>query len=207
VLSPAADGEGAHRKRQATESLNFLCGMDFGIRGDGVVLWSVHGRDGALYLLDECIAPGLTIYQFADIILTGHIVGAQSENRPVWPPPKWVGCDPAGNSLDHHGKTCTRTLRDHGILPKFGRGPLQEGLEHIRARLRPADGSPPRLFVHERCVKLIEAMTRYHYPEEKPESLVPVKDGFDHPVDALRYLVKCVDGLEATASSNYMAQH
>ena len=68
---------------------------------------------------------------------------------------------------------------------------VQEGIQLIRARFKPATGGP-RLFVCRRCVRLVEALERHHYPDS-PESLSPVKDGTDHAVDALRYLVANLD--------------
>lgn len=61
------------------------------------------------------------------------------------------------------------------------------------ARLRPAAGSSPRLFVHARCEHLIESLEKHHYPADQPESMTPVKDGSDHACDALRYLVQNLD--------------
>jgi hypothetical protein len=62
---------------------------------------------------------------------------------------------------------------------------IQNGLEMIRAALRPAAGEP-RLFIDPACKRLIKAMQCYHYPEGGGE--VPLKDGeHDHLIDALRY--------------------
>ncbi len=62
----------------------------------------------------------------------------------------------------------------------------------MRARLKRADGEA-RLLIHKRCKKLIESMTMYHYPADKIESMVPVKDGYDHAADAMRYMVVNLD--------------
>ena len=40
---------------------------------------------------------------------------------------------------------------------------------------------------------LIEALTLYHYPTDRPEVDQPVKDSPDHCADALRYLVTNLD--------------
>lgn len=176
-----------------------VCGMDFGIRGSGVILWAYLDKKGSIHVVDEAIASGLTIHQQAEMILSGHA----ADDHPPWPVPQWIGVDPAGNNQDHHGKTCVATLRDRGLHVRFSRGALQEGLEAIRARLRPADGSPPRLFVHPRCVQLIDAMTCYHYPADKPNSIVPVKDGYDHPIDALRYMIRCIEAAAHTGRLKY----
>lgn len=49
----------------------------------------------------------------------------------------------------------------------------------------------------------IECLERYHYPADRPESLVPEKDGFDHGADALRYLVQNLDHRFETVHSSY----
>jgi hypothetical protein len=66
-----------------------------------------------------------------------------------------------------------------------------------------AVGTTPRLYIHRRCAKLIESLARYHFPEDRPESLEPVKDGSDHAVDALRYLVVCLDRPHEAKLSSY----
>jgi len=82
---------------------------------------------------------------------------------------------------------------------------VQEGLALLRARLRPAAaGVAPRLFVHARCARLVESLERYHYRPDKPESLEPVKDGHDHAVDALRYMVQNLDAARECASAKYV---
>jgi hypothetical protein len=80
--------------------------------------------------------------------------------------------------------------------------PTARGLEILRARLSQASGEP-RLFVHARCRVLIESLERYHYPEGRPDSMEPVKDGPDHAVDALRYLVQNLDAPSGTRVSRY----
>ncbi|MEL6796140.1 MAG: hypothetical protein AAFO89_04875 [Planctomycetota bacterium] len=52
---------------------------------------------------------------------------------------------------------------------------------------------------------LIEALERYHYPEDRPEATEPVKDGFDHAADALRYLVINLDEPYSSQRSRYAA--
>ena len=83
-------------------------------------------------------------------------------------------------------------MRKAGLVVRDRRLSVMEGIELIRARLAPAT-SGPRLFVHERCEKLIESLESYHFPSERPHAVEPVKDGSDHAVDALRYLVVNLD--------------
>jgi phage terminase large subunit len=60
-----------------------------------------------------------------------------------------------------------------------------------------------RLMVHARCVHLIESLETYRYPADRPEALTPVKDGSDHAVDALRYLVANLDRAYETKYGRY----
>ena len=69
----------------------------------------------------------------------------------------------------------------------------QDGLEMIRAGLCSGTGEAT-LFIHPRCVKLIQAMRTYRYGEGRAET--PEKDGADHLVDALRYYFVNRDGGE-----------
>jgi hypothetical protein len=88
-------------------------------------------------------------------------------------------------------------LRQAGLVVRSRPAAIDDGLQRIRMMLedRPhpaGDGgvsSGPRLLIHRRCTQLIEAMHRFHYPADKPHETSPVKDGNDHAVDALRYLV------------------
>lgn len=52
------------------------------------------------------------------------------------------------------------------------------------------DLNGPGLVIHPRCQKLIESLTCYHFDADRPEREHPVKDGHDHCVDALRYMVQ-----------------
>ncbi len=119
--------------------------------------------------------------------------------------PAWVAIDPAGNARNEQtGVSAADVLRKAGLKVKHRRFPVQAGLELIRARLRPADGSPPRLFVHRRCSHLIGALETYHYNEKDPTDLDPVKDGPDHACDALRYLVTAIDQPVTAKYRNYL---
>ena len=45
------------------------------------------------------------------------------------------------------------------------------------------------MMIHPRCERLIESLVCYHFDADRPTREAPVKDGYDHTVDALRYLV------------------
>ena len=122
-----------------------------------------------------------------------------------WPKLAWVGVDPSGrNRNEQTGLSHIQILQQSGLTIRQKRLGIHEGLELVRARLKPAgEGARPRLFVHVRCEVLRECLEKYHYPADKPYSMEPVKDGYDHAVDALRYLVQNVDKPVRTVKSEY----
>jgi hypothetical protein len=82
-----------------------------------------------------------------------------------------------------------------------------EELDEIELELTAGRGGrrsgPPRIFIHRRCQKLIESLEQYHYRTDRPDSDVPVKDGPDHAVDALRYLIQNLDNPRQTRVTQY----
>ena len=73
----------------------------------------------------------------------------------------------------------------------------------VEARIDAADaetlvltGGEPTLRIHQRCQRLIESIEAYRYPDDQPgaqPAAHPVKDGNDHAVDALRYLLAVLE--------------
>lgn len=172
----------------------WLAGMDFGIRAPTVVLRAGVDCAGVLWVVDEHVV--------SDAVLDVHVRAIKDESR--WAAPRWVGVDPAGRQRnDQTGLSNIQQMRRAGLDVRSRVMGLGESLMLVRARLKPASGEA-RLRVHERCEKLIESLERYHYPKDDPESLTPVKDGFDHAVDALRYLIVNLDRPVTTKSSSYL---
>jgi len=177
---------------QEPEGAQWIGGMDFGIRAPTVVLWARLDPDGVLTVVDERSEAGVILGEHARAILEG-----------VFPVPAWLGVDPAGNQKSGQtGISDVQALTKLGLKTRWRRMGIMEGLSLVRARLKPASG-PATLFVHERCATLIESLEKYRYPAENQETLTPVKDGSDHAVDALRYMVQCVDRAYETKLSKY----
>lgn len=167
---------------QEPDGAQWIGGMDFGIRAPTVVLWARLDPDGVVTVVDERAEAGVILGEHARAILEG-----------VFPVPAWIGVDPAGNQRSGQtGISDVQALTKLGLKPRWRRMGIIEGLSLLRARLKPASG-PATLLVHERCTTLIESLEKYRYPAENQETLTPVKDGSDHAVDALRYMVQCLD--------------
>jgi hypothetical protein len=101
--------------------------------------------------------------------------------------------DPAGwQRTDVTGTGPCQELAGVGIRCRTPRAGILEGVELLRRLLkdRPA-GEPPGLVVDPSCRWLAEAFGAYHWEEPPSGSLSerPAKDGADHPIDALRYLI------------------
>lgn len=173
-------------RRIPDEGLLWLGAVDFGFRADTVILWAGLDADGTLWVAHEhCRAQTLLEDHIRTVLDTPARLGL--------PAPAWIGADPAGRQRrEQTGISNIDVMRAAGLVVRSRTMGLAEGIMLLRARLRPASG-PPRLLIHQRCARLIESMERYHYPDADPESMSPVKDGHDHAVDALRYLIQCLD--------------
>ncbi len=154
--------------------------LDFGFVNPFVCLWVQVGENGIVRVIDEYVRSRATIDVHAEEIKKrtpveeGRIAATFS--------------DPAGKSTsDITGTSAVKELRTLGIVTRFRRSGILEGLELIRRSLRAGDGKN-RLLISPRCQRLIEAMQCYRYPEGGRAGELPLKDGlYDHPIDALRY--------------------
>ncbi len=175
------------------ESLCWVGGMDFGYRSPTVVLWACLAPSGTLYIIDERVKAG--------VVLDEHIEAIKDA---PWPTLDWIAVDPAGaqHSLQT-GNTDIAHMQSAGLHTKHRKFGVLDGLALVRARLMPADGSVPSLLIHRRCKRLIESLDKYHFDATRPFSNEPVKDGPDHAVDALRYLVVTLDKPYTSKMSNW----
>lgn len=168
-------------------------GIDFGYRAPTVVLWGAVDAHGVLWIVDERVV--------SEVILDEHVRAIAEAEHPMC---EWFGVDPAGGQRnDQTGLSDIQVLQRAGLRVRRRRLGVQEGLKLLRARLAPATGDP-RLYLCRRCERLIESIERHHYPEDRPESLAPVKDGHDHAVDALRYLIVNLDAPTEATMSTYL---
>jgi hypothetical protein len=172
----------------------WLAGMDFGYRAPTVILWATLDGRGVLRIVDEHIVSQALLHE--------HI---RALRESAYPRPAWIGIDPAGKQQnDQTGRSAAQVLSEAGFRWRARASRITAGLQAIRARLKPADGSLPRLLIHARCRQLIEAMEKYHYDASRPDKEEPVKDGPDHAVDALRYLIVNLDLAWEVRSENYL---
>lgn len=163
-------------------SLPLYRALDFGFVNPFVCLWIQVDGDGTVRVIDEYIRSRATIDVHAE----------QIKSRTPCPEEQVAAtfCDPAGaGSSDITGTSVVRELRMLGIPTRYRRSGIVEGIELVRRAIRTGDGATS-LVISPRCVRLIEAMQCYHYPDSGPAASgeLPLKDGvYDHPIDALRY--------------------
>ena len=150
--------------------------IDFGYAAPFVCLF-VRGDGARTYVVDEYVRPGRTIDE--------HVAALRAM---PWPEPAHVACDPAGDGANEQtGVTSVQKLRRAGFCVRHRPSRILDGVEQVRAALRPAAGEPT-LFVHPRCARLIRALQGYRYPTTGAARELPLKDGeHDHLIDALRY--------------------
>jgi hypothetical protein len=102
--------------------------------------------------------------------------------------------DPAGwQRTDVTGTGPCQELAAMGIKVRTLRAGILEGVELLRRLLKDRGSGPDRagLVVDPSCRWLVRAMQEYHWEEAEDgrRGERPAKDGADHPIDALRYLV------------------
>ncbi|HRP63101.1 MAG TPA: hypothetical protein PK400_07410 [Phycisphaerales bacterium] len=171
---------------RAMEQPLWLAGLDFGYRNATVFLWACEYRapsgSRVLHIADELVREGCITERFIAEVA-----------RSTWPRPAWIGADPAGGQRSAQtGISEIALWKRAGFAVRTRASRVHEGIDAVRRRLRSVDDEPT-LFIAPRCSRLVEALTMYHYPPDKPESLDPVKDGSDHAADALRYLIINLD--------------
>ncbi len=179
VASPALAGgvasfEGGNAPPAEAGSPTWLA-LDFGYAAPFVCLWIVGDATGDVHVLDEYVQEQRTMDE--------HVEHIESRR---WGRVTRVACDPAGSGRnDQTAASNVQLLGSRGYAVKTRHSRIVDGLEMIRAALKPAAGKPA-LFIHARCERLIKAMRSYHYADGGSE--LPVKDGVhDHLIDALRY--------------------
>lgn len=156
--------------------------LDFGYVNPFVCLWMQVDSEGTVRVIDEYVRSRATIDRHAEAVKV-RTPCCQERVAATF-------CDPAGAGVnDVTGTSVIRELRALGIPIRYRRSGILEGIKLIRRAIRSGDGQS-RLIISPRCVRLIEALRCYHYPEDAAGSGVelPLKDGvYDHPLDALRY--------------------
>ncbi|MGB2614646.1 MAG: hypothetical protein WBE06_08050 [Phycisphaerae bacterium] len=181
--------------------------LDFGYANPFVCLW-VQVEDQCRMQNAECRTKDQKDKQTADVDLSGVQVRVLAEyverERPIAEhlramrerdpgPVAATFADPAGwQRSDVTGTGPCQELARAGLRVRTPRAGILEGVELLRRLLKErAAGEGPGLVVDPSCRWLVRALQEYHWNEAREGALAerPAKDGADHPIDALRYLL------------------
>jgi phage terminase large subunit len=154
--------------------------LDFGFVNPFVCLWIQVDGDRVIRVIDEYVRRRATV----DI----HAAEIKSRTPCAEEQVSATFCDPAGAGVnDITGTSAVRELRTLGISVRFRRSSIADGIELIRRAIRDGSGGSS-LIISPHCLRLIEALQCYHYPDLATGGELPLKDGvYDHSIDALRY--------------------
>ena len=172
-----------HGCDKAPEQLSIYRAIDWGVNVF-ICLWIGETKEGDVYVLDT--------YRAEDAILSQH---ARHINAHKIQNAKATYCDPAGRQRsDQTGKSAIQEFGRLGIPCRYQTGAkatnVKNGIELIRAALRPASG-PPRLHYlkHAGNKPFVQAMQGYENRKVNGVWIDEPKDPqeWEHVPDALRY--------------------
>jgi|TARA_Y100000034_G_scaffold130764_1_gene190023 phage terminase large subunit len=159
--------------------------IDYGYTNPFVCLWGALDEDGRLYIYDEH-------YQ-SKTLIRDHAASIQERNHQI----AWTVAD--------HDAQDNAEMRAAGVYTTNAKKDVSRGIQAIKARLRIAGDSRPRLCIFDTCLHTLKEFGYYRWPPEqlgKPEKEDPIKEA-DHCMDALRYMVMQLDDQTKVIKSLY----
>ncbi|HRZ47292.1 MAG TPA: terminase family protein [Candidatus Paceibacterota bacterium] len=178
-----------------TRAREWFCALDYGFTHYTVVLLGCSDGDGNLFVVDEH-AERLWLPQRHAPAIAAMLARHAISNRrlEITDLKRFVaGADVFSRQSD--GSTVASQYAKLGITLKPANMERVSGWAEILHRFGdPANGVKPRLFVHERCARLVECLPALQHDPSRPEDVLKVdcdEDGVggDDAADALRYLV------------------
>ena len=173
-----------------TRAVEWFAALDYGFTHYTVVLLGCLDGDGNLFVVDEHAARKWLPERHAAAVkamLARHGVALDRLRRFV------AGADVFSRQSD--GSTVASQYARLGIALRAANMERVGGWAEILHRLGDVEaGGAPRLFIHQRCARLIECLPSLQHDPSRPEDVLKVdadEDGIggDDPADALRYLV------------------
>ena len=178
-----------------TRAREWFCALDYGFTHYTVVLLGCTDGDGNLFVVDEH-AERLWLPQrhapaIAAMLARHSISGRRLEIGDL---KRFVaGADVFSRQSD--GSTVASQYGKLGVTLRPANMERVSGWAEILHRFGdPANGVKPRLFIHERCARLVECLPALQHDPNRPEDVLKVdcdEDGAggDDAADTLRYLV------------------
>lgn len=155
-----------HLYEEEIRTTTTVVGIDWGYHVAAVPIIKI--KDNTFYVDDLLYRGGMTDEEVADWVAT-------RKPQKAYPDPENPGA--------------IKLLKQKGVNVrevKKGPGSIEHGCQAIRELFK-----QNRLFIHKRCLGLINELEMYSYPEKRlnhSENENP-QDEFNHAIDALRYVV------------------
>jgi phage terminase large subunit len=178
-----------------SRAVEWFAAMDYGFTHYTVVLLGCVDCDGNLFIVDEHAermwlpqrhAPAVAAMIARHGMANGKLQMANLKRFVA-------GADVFSKQSD--GTTVASQYARLGITLRCANTDRVNGWAEILHRLGdPSNGVPPRLFIHERCARLVECLPSLQHDPNRPEDVLKVdadEDGVggDDAADCLRYLV------------------
>ncbi len=176
-------------------AVEWFAAMDYGFTHYTVVLLGCRDGDGNIFVVDEH-AERMWLPQRHAPAIVAMLARRQISNRrlEISDLKRFVaGADVFSKQSD--GSTVASQYAKLGISLKVANTERVSGWAEVLHRLGdPANNVPARLFLHERCARLIECLPALQHDPNRPEDVLKVdadEDGVggDDAADCLRYLV------------------
>jgi hypothetical protein len=177
------------------KAVEWFAAMDYGFTHYTVVLLGCVDGDGNMFVVDEH-AERMWLPQRHGPAIVAMLGRHQISNRrlEISHLKRFVsGADVFSRQSD--GTTVASQYARLGISLKVANTERVSGWAEVLHRLGdPGNGVPPRLFIHERCARLVECLPSLQHDPNRPEDVLKVdadEDGVggDDTADCLRYLV------------------
>jgi hypothetical protein len=178
-----------------TRAVEWFAALDYGWTHYTVVLLGCLDGDGNMFIVDEH-AERLWLPQRHAPAINAMIGRRAFSNRRLEIPDlkRFVaGADVFSKQSD--GTTVASQYGKLGISLRCANTDRVNGWAEILHRLGdPGNGVAPRLFIHERCARLVECLPSLQHDPNRPEDVLKVDcdedgNGGDDTADCLRYLV------------------
>jgi phage terminase large subunit len=176
-------------------AVEWFAAMDYGFTHYTVVLLGCLDGDGNLFVVDEHAERMWLPQRHAPAIVAmigRHRIG--NRQLQIADLKRFIaGADVFSKQSD--GSTVASQYAKLGIALKCANTERVSGWAEILHRLGdPCNGVTPRLFIHERCARLVECLPSLQHDPNRPEDVLKVdadEDGVggDDTADCLRYLV------------------
>jgi phage terminase large subunit len=173
-----------------SRSVEWFASLDYGYTHYTVVLLGCKDGDGNLYILDEHAERFWLPERHA------RSIHDMLRRHSLYPEKlRWFVAGADCFSAQHDGSTIALQYAKHGFKLRPANTDRVNGwAEMLRLLGDPDNKIKPRLFIHERCRRLVECLPNLQHDPHRPEDVLKIDvdddgNGGDDPADAARYLI------------------